>query len=64
MGGFLYARTPPYKTKRCVEYADDGYEATGDQKWDKFWSTLPITVIIASLIAVIVRNQMEKDKKK
>lgn len=48
----------------CVEYADDGYEATGDQKWDKFWSTLPITVIIASLIAVIVRNQMEKDKKK
>jgi len=47
----------------CVEYADDGYEATSDQKWDKFWSSLPITVVIASLIAVIVRNQMEKDKK-
>lgn len=48
----------------CVEYADDGYEATSEQKWDKFWSTLPITVIIASLVAVIVRNQFEKNKKK
>lgn len=48
----------------CTEYADDGYKATSDQKWDKFWSTLPITVIIASLIAVIVRNEMEKNNKK
>jgi len=47
----------------CLEYADDGYEATSEQKWDKFWSTLPVTVIIASLIAVIVRNHMEKEKK-
>lgn len=48
----------------CTEYADDGYEATNDQKWNKFWNTLPVTVIIASLIAVIVRNEMEKNKKK
>jgi MFS family permease len=47
----------------CLEYANDGYEATSDQKWNKFWSTLPVTVIIASLIAIIVRNHMEKEKK-
>jgi hypothetical protein len=48
----------------CIEYADNGYETTSDQKWNKFWSTLPVTVIIASLVAVIVRNEMEKNKKK
>lgn len=48
----------------CLEYADDGYEATSEQKWNKFWSTLPVTVIIASLIAFIVRSEMEKNKKK
>ena len=48
----------------CIEYANDGYDATSDQKWNKFWSTLPVTVIIASLIAVIVRNYMEKEKKR
>lgn len=47
----------------CTEYADDGYEATSEQKWDKFWSTFPVTAIITSLIAVIVRNHMEKEKK-
>ena len=47
----------------CIEYADDGYEVTSDQKWNKFWSTLPIAVIIASLVAVIVRNEMEKSNK-
>lgn len=48
----------------CLEYADDGYEATSSQKWDKFWGTLPVTVIITSLIAIIVRNEMEKNNKK
>lgn len=47
----------------CLEYANDGYEATSEQRWNKFWSTLPVTVIIASLIAVIVRNHLEKEKK-
>lgn len=48
----------------CIEYADDGYEATSEQKWSKFWSTLPVTVIITSLVAYIIRQNMEKDKKK
>lgn len=48
----------------CLEYADDGYEATSEQKWNKFWSTLPVTTIITSLIAYIVRNEQHKDKKK
>ncbi len=48
----------------CLEYADDGYEATSEQKWNKFWSTLPVTVIITSLVAYIVRNEQHKDKKK
>lgn len=48
----------------CLEYADDGFEATDEQKWDKFRSTLPVTVIITSLVAYIVRQNMEKDKKK
>lgn len=46
----------------CIEYADDGYEATSTQKWSKFWGTFPVTLIITSLIAVIVRNEMNKKK--
>ena len=52
----------PYSS--CISYADDGFEATSDQQWDKFWGTLPVTTIITSLVAVIVRNEMEKNKKK
>ena len=52
----------PYSS--CTQYADDGYETTSTQKWNKFWGTLPVTVIITSLVAVIVRNEMEKSKKK
>ena len=52
----------PYSS--CISYADDGYETTSDQKWDKFWGALPVTAIITSLVAVIVRNEMEKNKKK
>lgn len=48
----------------CLEYADDGFEATSTQKWNKFWGTLPVTLIITSLSAVIVRNEMEKNNKK
>lgn len=47
----------------CISYADDGFEATGNQKWDEFWNALPVTVVIVSLIAVIVRNQIRKDQK-
>ncbi len=52
----------PYSS--CIQYADDGFETTSSQKWDKFWGTLPITAIITSLIGVIVRNEMEKNKEK
>ncbi len=52
----------PYSS--CVSYADDGFEATTEQRWEKFWGTLPVTAIITSLVAVIVRNEMEKNKKK
>lgn len=48
----------------CISYAYDGYEATTEQRWEKFWSTLPVTAIITSLVAIIVRNEMEKNKKK
>lgn len=48
----------------CISYADDGYETTSEQRWEKFWDTLPVTAIITSLVAVIVRNEMEKNKKK
>lgn len=51
----------PYSS--CTQYADDGFEATSTQKWNKFWGTLPVTVIISSLVAYIVRNEMEKKKK-
>lgn len=51
----------PYSS--CTQYADDGYEASSTQKWNKFWGTLPVTVIIASLVAYIVRNEMEKNKR-
>lgn len=47
----------------CIEYADDGYEATTEQRWDKFWSTLPVTVIITSLVAVIVHSGVHKEQK-
>lgn len=46
----------------CVQYADNGYDATTDQRWAKFWNTLPVTVIIASLIATIVHNNIHKRK--
>lgn len=49
----------PYSN--CVSYADNGFEATAAQKWNNFWGTLPVTVIIALLIAYIVRNGIHKD---
>lgn len=50
----------PYSS--CTQYADDGFEATSTQRLNKFWGTLPVTVIIASLVAYIVRNEREKKK--
>lgn len=50
----------PYSS--CISYADDGFEATSDQRWDKFWGALPVTAVITSLIAVIVKNGADKNK--
>ena len=55
---------PDGRPTTCLEYADDGFEATTEQRWREFWGKLPVTLIITSLIAVIVRNEMEKNQKK
>ena len=47
----------------CYEYADDGFEPTTTQRWEKFWSTLPVTAIITCLIAALVHSKTH-DKKK
>lgn len=52
----------PYSS--CTQYADDGFEATSTQKWDKFWKSLPITIILCLLIAYIVHGQAEKNRPK
>lgn len=46
----------------CIEYANDGFEATTNQRWHEFWNTLPVTAVIAILAAVIVHNAMHKKK--
>jgi hypothetical protein len=48
----------PYSS--CTQYANDGFEVSSAQKWDKFWSALPVTLIITSLIAALVRNGMNR----
>ncbi|HRN96905.1 MAG TPA: hypothetical protein PLZ58_00440 [Candidatus Saccharibacteria bacterium] len=52
----------PYQS--CTQYADDGYEATSDQKWAKFWGTLPVTIVITSLIATLVHHNIHKKGEK
>lgn len=47
----------------CIQYADDGYKATDEQRWEKFWSTFPVAAIIASLIATIVHHNIHKGSK-
>lgn len=44
----------------CIEYADDAYEATADQKWEKFWSMLPITAIITMLVAALIHAKTDQ----
>lgn len=48
----------------CVDYADDGFEATSGQKWEEFWSKLPVAIIICLLIAYIAHSQVEKNRPK
>lgn len=48
----------------CVDYADNGFEATTEQRWAEFWSKLPATIIICLLIAYIAHGQVEKNRPK
>lgn len=48
----------------CTEYADNGYEATTEQRWTEFWSKLPVTLIICLLIAYIAHSGAEKNRVK
>jgi len=46
----------------CTEYADDAYKPTDKQRWAKFWSSLPVTVIITCLIAALVHSKTHEKK--
>lgn len=46
----------------CQEYANDGYDPASNQRWAKFWSTLPFTIGIASFIAYRVHSAKHKKK--
>lgn len=52
----------PYSS--CTSYANDGFETNSSQRWNKFWETLPVTVIIGLLVAYIVHGQVEKNRPK
>lgn len=48
----------------CVDYADDSFEVTAGQRWEEFWSKLPVTLIICLLIAYIAHSGAEKNRPK
>lgn len=48
----------------CVDYADDDFEVTAGQRWEEFWSKLPVTLIICLLIAYIAHSGAEKNRPK
>ena len=48
----------------CVDYADDDFEVTAGQRWEEFWSKLPVTLIICLLIAYIAHSGAEKNRSK
>lgn len=48
----------------CVDYADDDFEVTSGQRWEEFWSKLPVTLIICLLIAYIAHSGAEKNRPK
>lgn len=55
---------PDGRPTTCLEYADDGFEATPEQRWSEFWSKLPVTLLICLLIAYIAYSQVEKNRPK
>jgi hypothetical protein len=45
----------------CVERGNDGYAATEEQRWNKFWGTLPVATVISLLIAIYIhKNRTRK----
>lgn len=46
----------------CIEYADDGYKPTDQQRWSKFWDSLPVTTVITCLIAALVHSKSHGKK--
>lgn len=48
----------------CIERGNDGYVATDDQRWNKFWTTLPIATVVSLLIAVYVHKSRTKNDKR
>ncbi|MEK7621483.1 MAG: hypothetical protein AAB395_04000 [Patescibacteria group bacterium] len=48
----------------CIDYADDDFEVTAGQRWEEFWSKLPVTLIICLLIAYIAHSGAEKNRSK
>lgn len=55
---------PDGRPTTCLEYADDGFEVTTEQRLEEFWSKLPVTIIICLLIAYIAHSQVEKNRPK
>lgn len=47
----------------CVQYADNGYEATTEQRWEEFWKVFPVAAIIGGLIATIVHHNIHPRRK-
>lgn len=55
---------PDGRPTTCLEYADDGFEVTTEQRLEEFWSKLPVTLIICLLIAYIAHSGAEKNRSK
>ncbi len=55
---------PDGRLTACLEYADDGFEATAEQRWEEFWGKLPVVALICLLIAYIAHVQVEKSQPK
>ncbi|MDQ3159034.1 MAG: hypothetical protein M3P98_02790 [bacterium] len=49
----------PYNS--CISYDDNGFEPSSDQQISKFWSTLPVAMIITILISIIVHSYRKKE---
>lgn len=44
----------------CIEYADDGFEPTGEQILNAFWGSVPITLPISLAVAWFAKKVVEE----